>query len=74
MAPIFLSRCSVLVSTLHKGEGGAWRHLGGLGRINHVYRIRGQGFGKNVGGGDSKVSFLKLLHGGCSSAAYPPAG
>ena len=74
LAPIFLSRCSVLVSTLHKGEGGAWRHLGGLGRINHVYRIRGQGFGKNVGGGDSKVSIIKLLHGGCSSAAYPPAG
>ena len=53
---------------------GACRHLGGLGRINHVYRIRGQGFGKNVGGGDSKVSIIKLLHGGCSSAAYPPAG
>ena len=57
-----------------KGEGGAWRHLGGLGRINHVYRIRGQGFGKNAGGGDSKISIIKLFHGGCSSAAYPPAG
>ena len=44
--PVFLSRFCVLVSTLHKGEGEAWRHLGGLGRINHVYRIRGQGFGK----------------------------
>ena len=59
---------------LHKGEGEAWRHLGGLGRINHVYRIRVQGFGKNVGGGDSKVSFLTRLHGGCSFAAYPLAG
>ena len=74
MAPIFLSRCSLLVSTLHKGEGGAWRHLGGLGRINRVYRIRVQGFLKNVGGGDSKASFLKLFHDGCPSAAYPPAG
>ena len=72
--PIFLSRFFVLASTLHQGGRGAWRHLGGLGRINHVYRIRGQGFGKNVGGGDSKVSILKLLHGGCSSAAYPTAG
>ena len=70
----FLSGFCVLVSTLHKGEGEAWRHLGGLGRINHVYRIRVQGFGKNVGGADSKASCLKLLHGGCSSAAYPPAG
>ena len=63
-----------LGSKLWGGEGGAWRHLGGLGRINHVYRIRVQGFLKSVCGGDSKVSFLKLLHGGCSSAAYPPAG
>ena len=70
----FPFKVSVPVSTLHEGERGAWRHLGGLGRINHVYRIRGQGFGKNVGGGDSKVSIIKLLHGGCSSAAYPPAG
>ena len=62
------------MSTLHKGEGEAWRHLGGLGRINHVYRIRVQGFLKNVDSGDSKASFLKLLHGGCPSAAYPPAG
>ena len=47
LAPIFLSRFSVLVSTLHKGgRGGAWRHLGGLGRTNHVYRMRGKGFGK----------------------------
>ena len=42
--------------------------------LNRSTRIRGQGFGKNVGGGDSKVSIIKLLHGGCSSAAYPPAG
>ena len=48
---------------------------GGLGdNLNRSTRIRGQGFGKNVGGGDSKVSIIKLLHGGCSSAAYPPAG
>ena len=63
-----------LAPTLHQGGRGAWRHLGGLGRINHVYRTRGQGFGKNVGGGDSKVSIIKLLQRGCSSAAYPPAG
>ena len=73
-APIFFQGFAFSFQLCILGEGGAWRHLGGLGRINHVYRIRGQGFGKNVGGGDSKVSIIKLLHGGCSSAAYPPVG
>ena len=64
----------VLVSTLHTGGRGGLEASWWIGENKSCLQNKSSRFGKNVGGGDSKVSIIKLLHGGCSSAAYPPAG
>ena len=59
-APIFFQGFAFSFQLCILGEGGAWRHLGGLGRLNHVYRIIVQGFGKKCWRWRFQ-SFIRLL-------------